>query len=449
MKFFIAILSTFICALSMFAQTNAEILAGIDGQKFTVADLPADLRAAYGQRNAKTAQMRQNIFTQMIIETLLETEAAARKIDVEKLDEEIRAKAPAPTEAQIKALYNANKAKIGNRTLEEVRAQIVDFLRHESEQKALIAFVKRLQIKYKATPGKPLNAPNLKAADVLFTIGTKKITVAQFEQTVKREIYEYRAEIYDAVVAALEEMIYAKLVELEAQKSGIASGDLIAREVTDKMRDFSNEESARLRGDFRQMLFQKYNAQILVKEPEPFAQNISTDDDPFQGSANAPVTIVMFSDFQCPACSATQPVLQRVLAEYGDKVRFVVRDFPLTSIHKDAFLAAQAAGAANAQGKFFEYTEILYRNQTALDADSLKKYAADSGLNVGQFELDLQSGKFAAEVRRDMADAKNYGITGTPTIFVNGVMVRALSAKAFRDAIEKALAKTKVSAGSR
>jgi protein-disulfide isomerase len=348
-----------------------------------------------------------------------------------------------PTEAQIKAVYNANQAKIGDRTLDEMRGQIVAFLNDETKQKMMTAYIKRLQIKYKVAPVKPLNAPNLKAADVLFTVGNKTITAGQFEQRARRELYEYQAEIYDAVVAALEGMIQSKLVETEAQKSGIAPGELIAREVTDKMIDFSNEESEKLRDDFRQMLFRKYNAQILIKEPEPVAQNVSTDDDPSRGRADAPVTVVMFSDFQCPACAATHPVLLKVLAGYGDKIRFVVRDFPLTAIHENAFLAAQAAAAANAQGKFFEYAEILYQNQTALDAASLKKYAADSGLNVEQFELDLQSGKFAGEVRRDVAAGKSYGITGTPTIFVNGVKVRALSAKAFRGAIEKALAKTK------
>ncbi|HEX8368702.1 MAG TPA: thioredoxin domain-containing protein [Pyrinomonadaceae bacterium] len=451
MKFFIAIFYIAVCSLALFAQTNTEILAAANGQKFTVADLPPDLREAYKQRNAKTARLRQEILTQMIVDTLLETEAAARRIEVEKLLEEIKPELiRTPTEAEIKAVYTANKAKIGERALDDgLRAQIVAFLSREAEQKATVAFVKRLQVKYKVTPVKPLNAPNLKAADVLFTVGAKRITVAQFEQRARREIYEFRAGVYDAVVYALEETIYSRLVETEAQKSGIASGDLLAREITDKLRDFSDEESARLRDDFQQRLFQKYNAQILVKEPEPFAQNISTDDDPFQGNANAPVTIVMFSDFQCSACSATHPVLQKVLAGYGDKIRFVVRDFPLTTIHKDAFLAAQAANAANAQGKFFEYTEILYRNQAALDAASLKKYAADSGLNVGQFELDLQSGKFATEVRRDMADGKSYGINGTPTIFVNGVKVRGLSAKSFRAAIEKALAKTKAGSGSK
>lgn len=444
MKFFIILFYTIIFPLSLFAQTNVEILATADGQKFTVADLPPQLRDAYQSRNAKTGELRKGILTQMIVDALLETEAATRKITVEKLIEETGGKAAAPTEAQIKAVYEANKSSVGERTLPEMREQIADFLRRESEQKALIAFVKRLQTKYKAAPGKPLTAPNLKPADILFTIGSKTITVAQFEQRARREIYDYRAEIYDAVVEMLEEMIQLKLTETEAQKSDITAGELIAREVTDKMRDFSNEEGEKLRDDFQKSLFQKYNARILVKEPESFAQNISADDDPSRGNANAPVTIVMFSDFQCPACSASHPVLQKVLAEYGDKIRFVVRDFPLTAIHENAFLAAQAADAANAQGKFFEYAEILYQNQTALDRDSLKKYAADSGLNVEQFELDLQSGKFAEEVRRDMAAGKSYGITGTPTIFVNGVKVRALSAKAFRRAIEKALAKVQV-----
>lgn len=449
MKFFIAFLSTIIFSLSLFAQTNVETLAVANGRKFTAADLPPNLRAAYQQRSAKALELRKEIFLQTAVETLLEIEAGARKITVEKLVAEIKTKAPAPTEAQIKAVYNANKATLGERTLEEVRGQIVAFLRRDLEQKAVGDFAMRLKTKYKAVAGKDVNAPNLKPADVLLAVGAKRLTVEQFERKAKPIVYDFRAEIYDAVAGTLEETIYSMLVEAEAQKSGVGAGDVIAREVTDKMRDFSNEEREKLEDDFRRNLFQKYNAKILLKEPEPFAQNISTDDDPSRGSAQAPVTVVMFSDFQCSACAATHPVLQRVLAEYGDKIRFVVRDFPLVTIHENAFLAAQAANAANAQGKFFEYTGILYQNQTALDAASLKKYASDAGLNAEQFELDLQSGKFADEVRRDMADGENYGVSATPTIFVNGVKVRGLSAKDFRSAIEKALQKTKSNAVSR
>jgi protein-disulfide isomerase len=186
----------------------------------------------------------------------------------------------------------------------------------------------------------------------------------------------------------------------------------------------------------------KYNVKILLPEPAPIVQNIAIEaDDPQTGKASATVTVVMFTDFQCPACSSTHPVLKRTLAEYGDKIRFVVRDFPLENIHNNAFQAALAANAARAQGKFFEYSEILYRNQDALDKASLVKYAAEVGLNVKQFELDFSDARGEAEIRKDQADGRSYGVGGTPAIFVNGIKVQRLSADAFRRAIERALSK--------
>jgi len=149
----------------------------------------------------------------------------------------------------------------------------------------------------------------------------------------------------------------------------------------------------------------------------------------------------MFTDFQCPACSGTHPVLKQTLATYGDKIHFVVRDFPLENIHKNAFQAALAANAARAQGKFFEYAEILYQNQDALDKASLLKYAAQLGLNAKQFELDFTDARVKAEIQKDQADGRSYGVSGTPTIFVNGVKVQRLSADSFRRAIDRALSK--------
>jgi len=178
-----------------------------------------------------------------------------------------------------------------------------------------------------------------------------------------------------------------------------------------------------------------------LKEPPVLAQDVTVDDDPVQGPAAAPVTIVMFSDFQCPACARTHPVLKSVVGEFGDKVRLVVRDFPLENIHENAFAAAKAANAAGAQGKYFEYIDLLYRNQSALDATSLKKYARDIGLNVKQFDVDSTLERSAAEIRKDAADGEKYGVSGTPTIFVNGVKVHRLSADSFRRAINRALAK--------
>ncbi|MEJ7698194.1 MAG: thioredoxin domain-containing protein [Pyrinomonadaceae bacterium] len=330
---------------------------------------------------------------------------------------------------------------IGDKTLAEVRPQIIAFLKREPEQKAQSNYVLTLKTKYKVTIGKDVNAPNLKASEVLATAGGKQITVKDFEDKNKLALFELEAEIYGQVKQSIEQNVFSNLIAAEAKSLNIESSDLIAREVTDKMREFSAEEREQLQTAFQKRLFQKYNAKILLKEQEPIAQNISTDDDPAQGKQNAPVTIVMFTDFQCPACAAVHPVLKNVLAQYGDKARLVVRDFPLTTIHENAFQAALAANAANAQGKFFEYTELLYQNQDRLDAASLKKYASDAGLNQKQFELDLKSEKLTAEVRKDMADGKDYGINSTPTIFVNGVKIRQMSVENLRSAIEKALKK--------
>ena len=207
------------------------------------------------------------------------------------------------------------------------------------------------------------------------------------------------------------------------------------------MKDFSDEEQSALEAALRKRLYEKYSVKVLYKEPEPLVENISVDDDPATGPAGAPVTIIMFSDFQCSACAATHPLLKKAMAEHPGKVRLVVRDFPLESIHANAFRAALAANAAHAQGKFFEYTELLYSRQQALDDASLNKFATELGLNVKQFEIDSKSEKTAAEVRKDIAYGEANSINSTPTIFVNGVRVRNLSLDGLRSAIGRALAK--------
>ena len=133
------------------------------------------------------------------------------------------------------------------------------------------------------------------------------------------------------------------------------------------------------------------------------------------------------------------PVLEEVLKSYGNNVRLVVRDFPL-AMHANARKAAEAANAAHEQGKFFEYAALLFKRQNALDVPSLKKYASEVGLDRARFDAALDGGAFAAEVRHDISDGQMYGIDSTPTIFVNGVLLRALSSEALRAAIDRALA---------
>ena len=419
-----------------------QILATANAQKFTVADLPADVSAAYLNLSKNIAEVRQALLDAQIVETLFDLEAKSKNTTSDKFIGLIKAKVPMPSEKDVQAIYDANRASIGDKPLAEVRPQIVNFLREEPEQKALLAVFDTLKIKYKVAQGKDVNALNLKPADVLATIGAKTITAKDFEERNKITLYEAKAKVFDAVKFALNELIYNALIAAEAKSLNIETNDLIARENSDKMRDYTNDERYTLETNLRKRLSAKYKTQILLKEPAPLALAVSTENSASRGNATAPVTVVMFSDFQCSACSATHPVLQKVLAEYApEKVRFVVRNFPLTTIHENALQAAIAARAAFAQGKFFEYTEILYHNQNALDADSLKKYAVEAGLNPAQFAIDLQSETIAAAVRKDMADGKIYEINATPTIYVNGVKVRINTADGFREAIEKALKK--------
>jgi protein-disulfide isomerase len=136
------------------------------------------------------------------------------------------------------------------------------------------------------------------------------------------------------------------------------------------------------------------------------------------------------------------PVIEEVLKAYGDKVRFVVRDFPLDR-HENARKAAEAANAANAQGKFFEYIALLFKRQNALDVPSLKKYATELGLDRTKFDAALDRGVYQVEVKRDIEEGEMYGVGVTPTIFVNGVQLRTLSAEGLREAIDRAVATRK------
>jgi len=169
---------------------------------------------------------------------------------------------------------------------------------------------------------------------------------------------------------------------------------------------------------------------------------VSADDDPGQGPEDAAVTIVEFSDFQCPYCATfQQETLPQILSEYGDQVRFVYRDFPLTSLHANALKAAEASECADDQGKYWEYHDLLFQNQSALDDESLTGYAASLEMDTATFDECLASGKYTQEVAKDLQDGTEAGVQGTPSFFINGMPLRgAQPYQAFQAAIEAALA---------
>ncbi len=169
----------------------------------------------------------------------------------------------------------------------------------------------------------------------------------------------------------------------------------------------------------------------------------SADDDPVKGSANAPVTIIEWSDFQCPFCGRffTQTFTQ-IDQEYikAGKVKFVYRDFPL-SFHENAQKAAEAGECAHEQGKFWQLHDKIFQDQNAITVNDLKKDAADLGLDTAKFNACLDSGKYAAEIQKDIDDGKKAGVTGTPAFVINGRFIGgAQPYSAFKQAIDAALA---------
>ncbi|MFY0523516.1 DsbA family protein [Archangium gephyra] len=172
-------------------------------------------------------------------------------------------------------------------------------------------------------------------------------------------------------------------------------------------------------------------------------QNIEVGNAPSRGPKNAPITIVAFSDFECPFCGRVLPTLKQIEDEYKGKVRVAFKNQPLP-FHANAKPAAAAALAANEQGKFWEYHDKLFQNQRALDRASLEKYAQELGLNMGQFKAALDSGKYDAQVTTDMNEATRLGVNGTPTFFINGrSVVGAQPVEAFKRIIDEELSKKK------
>jgi protein-disulfide isomerase len=139
-----------------------------------------------------------------------------------------------------------------------------------------------------------------------------------------------------------------------------------------------------------------------------------------QGPDDAPVTLVEYGDYECPYCRMAYPIVKKAQQALGNNLRFVFRNFPLAESHPHARIAAEAAEAAGAQGKFWEMHDMLYENQDSLELEDLIRYATSIGLDTVQLARDLQNGTYAKRVRDDFRNGVRSGVNGTPTFFVNG-----------------------------
>ena len=441
----------------------------LNGQTLSSSDFDLAVRQQLETVERKIAEARISVLDLQINNTLLDIEAKRRRTDTHRLYEsEVGSRVLTPTPAQIKKFIDDNKAQFEGADPLTTNQRVAAYLQDQAESKLADDLVKRLRQTTPVVMGVDVNSPNLSDNAVLATVGGQPIKGAAIKERLKPIIYQIQLEAYVLAKRQADEAVNNTLLLEEARKRQIGPEEIIRSEVSDKVRTpteadvakFYSENKARITGDLDSVrnqiamylreqdqrrieaelsdrLRKTANVRWLISEPPQPVQNVSVDDDPSRGSANAAVTIVEFTDFQCPACAAMHPVLEEVLKSYGDKVRFVVRDFPLNQ-HENAQKAAEAANAANEQGKFFEYIGLLFQRQKALDVLSLKKYASELGLNRERFDAALDRGVYAAEVQRDIDDGEMYGVGSTPTIFVNGLQLKVLSAEGLREAIDRA-----------
>jgi protein-disulfide isomerase len=193
--------------------------------------------------------------------------------------------------------------------------------------------------------------------------------------------------------------------------------------VRDETPSFPREQCEELTQNYEQVLgeLKQREAQNQPLPPEVQAK-LAGAGAPSFGPENAKVTIVEFSDFQCPFCTRAASVANEIKQKYGDKVRFVFRQYPLP-MHGDAHLAAQAALAAHQQGKFWEYHDLLFANQRALTRSSLEDYAKQANLNIDLLKKALDDQSLKAAVDADVKLGEEVNVSGTPTVFINGKRV--------------------------
>ncbi|MCC2641279.1 MAG: oxidoreductase precursor [Nitrospira sp.] len=300
-----------------------------------------------------------------------------------------------------------------------------------------------------ASPTKLSDAPDSR---VIATVGNHAITLREAERRIALPLYKLDQQRSQLLLLAVQQLIDAELLRDEATRTGMTVEQLVgtppftfrsdsAYPIDTHLPIFDNTKSLSER---RQTMIVALRRQTTIQLDLPRITEpvlaVSTDDDPSTGPTAAPVTIVEFSDFQCPFCKRSAGVVKEVLRAYGEKVRFVYRDYP-TPNHIHAQQAAEAAQCAGAQGKFWVYHDLLFEHQqTGLGWD-FNGLAQQASMDMAAFSHCLDTHEYASEVEADLRDALNVGVTSTPTFFINGrPLIGARSFGDFKLLIDAALA---------
>ncbi len=290
-----------------------------------------------------------------------------------------------------------------------------------------------------------------RSGDPVATVAGQPVSMQELLEALgPQQSMQLRTQEYEAKSKALDSLIRLKLVQAEAKKRGISAEKLIEQEVESKVAEPTDGEAEayfwgqnragarfdevkdQYRAALKRLKLQKarqvyadslratIDVAVMLRPP---SVDVAYDPARVTGDPIAPVTIVEFSDFQCPFCQKTEATLKHLLAKYNGRVKLAYRDFPLHEIHGQAEKAAEASRCAGEQGKYWEYHDALFVDQSKLDDGSLTARARKLNLDGKAFQSCLASGKFKDEIEADRQDGSKVGVAGTPSFFINGTFV--------------------------
>jgi len=301
------------------------------------------------------------------------------------------------------------------------------------------------------------------------TVGDASISMAELNALAESKLTRLRADEFAIKRRILEERIQALMFEGEARRSSMSVDDLLKSQIDDKTKPVTSEEARAVyessrermapnlseeetirqittsmfkqrvvqrRTEYVNELHAKHDVQVFLEPPRI---RVRATGGPSRGPETAPITIVEFTDFQCPFCSRAMPTLQSLEEKFGQKVRLVFKHYPLP-IHKEANRAAEAAVCAEEQGRFWEMHDKLFTDPNRLSATDIARYAQESNIEPSRFNDCLASGRGAERVKLDRAEGEDYGVSNTPTFFVNGrFLLGAVPLGTFASVVEEEL----------
>lgn len=318
------------------------------------------------------------------------------------------------------------------------------------------------------------NRDNHMSSSVVAKVGNLEITTTDIETPLAGRIYKLEKKIYDHKKDKLKDLIEMALLEMEAKQKGIPVQNLVNKilsegtDVSDleienyysknrekmthwkdseeklmkKIKDYlRNKKTTQKIEAYTNPLKQKYGVTVSLKPPAlPFAE-VNVDKNHFTGPSDAAVTIVEFSDYKCPSCRRAHKMTKDIKKQYQGKIKWVFKDYPLNR-HKGAKEMAAAARCAGEQGKFWEYQDIMFTFEGTVTNTKLKEAARKIGLDMARFTRSLESKKHISAVEQDIKDAKDVGVSSTPTFIIDGRLSPGnLSPEKFKQMIDDALTK--------